>query len=126
MPNTIPDTWHFNGEWLGRFCLVTTEELDNPIPKPDKFLCPICEYPEAFRLSVLSHQYPYLYYCPECYSIWGWYVARCPECELGAMWNKNTPEGLVTCSLCGYQSDVGSVQEINDDPDFRQDFTDSS
>ena len=127
MPNTIPDTWHFSGVWLGRFCLVTTEKLEYPVPIDNKFLpCPICEYPESIQLGKFNLHYLYLHYCPECYSIWGWYVARCPDCELGFMWNKDTPEGLVTCSLCGYQSDIVSIQEINDDPDFLQGFTDSS
>ncbi|GAI52825.1 unnamed protein product, partial [marine sediment metagenome] len=98
--------------------LVTTDqELVPRVPISRDELCPQCEYPEAIHLSVEQPNFPLMWYCPECGTIWAWYIARCPDCD-GYAWNKDCPDDTVKCSMCGMEWNIDTVKEINEDPDF--------
>ena len=117
-PKHIPGTWQFSGDWLGSCRLIAEEQdLGDPIAEYRDILCPICEYPEAIHMSRDHKDFPLLYYCPECGTVWAWYVARCPDCD-GFVWKKDCEEGRVKCSICDMDLDIAFVKEVNEDPDF--------
>lgn len=117
-PKHIEGSWQFSGPWLGSYRLIADDIVVVPIvPQSRDITCPICEYPEAIRLGTLQPDFPLMYYCPECNTVWAWYAAKCPDCD-GLIWNKDCPEGSVKCSVCDMEWDEESVREINEDPEF--------
>ena len=117
-PTHIEGTWQFSGPWLGSYRLVATgQDIIPTVSENCDHICPECEYPEAVRLSRIRDNFPLMYYCPECGSIWSWYVARCPDCD-GLIENKGCQEGTVKCFTCGMEWDIESAKEINEDPEF--------
>ena len=117
-PKHIPGTWQFSGPWLGSYREIAVDvELTTYIAESRDILCPICEYPCAVHLGKLQSNYPLMYYCPECLTIWAWYVARCPDCD-GLIWNKDCDRGKVKCSMCKMEWNIDTVQEINEEQDF--------
>jgi len=124
-PKHIPGTWQFSGNWLGSYRLIATDQEITPIVAGRDILCPICEYPEAVHLSRFQPNYPLMYYCPECGTIWGWYVSRCPDCEVGNLWKKDCPEGKVKCTTCDMLWDIDSAKEICEDPEYRNEVAES-
>lgn len=117
-PKHIEGTWHYSGDWFGCLRLVASnQQLDTYHWEHDDELCPICEYPDAISLDPERDEFPSLKYCPECLSVWSWYVARCPDCD-GMMWKKACKDGELACSKCGMVWDTESIKEINTDVEF--------
>lgn len=121
-PKVIEGTWQFNGDWFGSMRLVATvDELTTYHWERDNQTCPICEYPAAYSLGSEGRtEYQLMNYCPECGSVWGWYVARCPDCD-HLMWKKDCKDGELICSICNMAWDIESIKEINADPEFHND-----
>ncbi len=127
-PKHIPGTWQFNGEWLGSYRLIASDQdLGNPYAEYRDITCPICEYPEALRLPLRHQQFPLHYYCPECGTIFQWYGARCPDCD-GDVWRAShyqpfdCPEGMVRCSMCKEFLNIDFVKYVNEDIDFHNEY----
>ena len=123
-PRHIPGTWQFSGDWLGSYRLIATDlDIGNPLAESRDILCPICEYPKAIHLTKEHRDYPLMYYCPECGTVWAWSIARCPDCD-GFIWiaSERHPfecaEGQVRCSMCDMDMDIDFVKEVNEDDDF--------
>jgi len=117
-PKHIEGTWQFNGPWLGSYRVIATDQdIKIVLAELRDIVCQLCEYPEAVILSKSDDRFPSQYYCPECGTVWGWYIARCPDCDK-FVWNKGCKDGLVKCSICDMEWDIETVKEINNDPEF--------
>ena len=114
-PKHIQGTWQFSGDWLGHYKLVNiNQDLGDPLAASRDIVCPICEYPEAIHLSKYHGDYPLMYWCLACESVWTWCIARCPDCGVGNFWKKNCKEGTVICTQCGLEMDIETAQELNE------------
>ncbi len=112
---TIPGSWHYSGDWYGRYLLVSTEEeLGEPLAEVKDLTCPVCEYPEAVRLSKHHADFPLNMWCPACETVYQWYVAKCPDCGF-FVWKKGCQEGTLVCSGCGMEMTPEFVQELNEE-----------
>jgi len=117
----IPGSWQFSGDWLGHYKLIDTDQdLGDPIAASRNIVCPMCEYPEAIHISRLHGTFPLMYWCPACESVWGWYVAKCPDCGFN-VWKKNQPAGMVVCSGCGMQMEQSFAEELNEEEPWTED-----
>ena len=117
-PKHIPGTWQFSGDWLGSYRLIAeNEDLLPTLPASEDITCPICEYPGANHLSLYNLNYKLCYWCPECGTVWQWYVARCPDCDF-LVTKRGCEPGMVRCTGCGMEMEQEFVQELNELPEF--------
>ena len=120
MDRHIPDTWRYNGPWYGNDRTVANQA--DLVPKEpvnrEGLFCNQCGNGDAVTISHVQLVYPFHNYCPECKLVWLWFVARCPDCETGSMWNKDCEAGELRCSICGMVFSEEFVREVNEDPEF--------
>lgn len=120
MDRHIPDTWRYSGPWYGNDrTIVDHADIVSKHPVcQDGLFCHQCGNSNAVTLSSTQTEYPFHNYCPKCGLVWHWFVARCPDCETGSMWNKDCKTGEVRCSICDMVFSESFVREVNEDPDF--------